>query len=179
MPQFAKLNASNYPSWAGEMQAWLRSQGVWRIVSGQSKAPKLSSSPKDTEEAALDAWTTKSDKAAGYIYLAVEEDQKIPSPFPVTTTLWLCKTPRHRQHRPAQTPPDVRILRKVTTSIAYTQCLDSPKQGTIRPVVLAGRARHHHAAAHPPSHPLGAPLRPPPTQEQLEELGPHTEHSLA
>ncbi|PPQ88952.1 hypothetical protein CVT25_005398, partial [Psilocybe cyanescens] len=77
LPNFAKLNASNYPSWCGEMQAWLCAQAVWRIVSGQSKAPRQSSPPKDTEEAALDAWNTKSDKAAGYIYLAVEENQKI------------------------------------------------------------------------------------------------------
>ncbi|PPQ91570.1 hypothetical protein CVT25_012044, partial [Psilocybe cyanescens] len=70
LSNFAKLNASNYPSWCGEMQAWLCAQGVWSIVSSQSKAPKQFSPPKDTEEAALDAWNTKSDKAAGYIYVS-------------------------------------------------------------------------------------------------------------
>ncbi len=77
MPNFTKLNASNYPTWSGEMQAYHRSQGVWRIVSGDSKQPTLSSTPTDAQEAALEAWQLKSDKAAGYIYLAVEDNQKV------------------------------------------------------------------------------------------------------
>ncbi|KJA13753.1 hypothetical protein HYPSUDRAFT_209280 [Hypholoma sublateritium FD-334 SS-4] len=71
IPNFTKLNASNYPTWSGEMQAYLRSQSVWRIVSGNSKQPNTSSTPSNTQAAALEAWQLKSDKAAGYIYLAM------------------------------------------------------------------------------------------------------------
>ncbi len=102
MPHFTKLNATNYPTWAGEMQAYLRSQGVWRIVSGDSKAPKLSSTPTEAQEAALDAWNLKSDKAAGYIFLAVEDNQKVHfaniSDNPVK--MWDALAAVHLQKRP-------------------------------------------------------------------------------
>ncbi|KAF4618248.1 hypothetical protein D9613_011683 [Agrocybe pediades] len=77
MPQFTKLGATNYPTWAGEMQAWLRAQSVWRIVSGESTIPTLPSPPTEAQLASHDSWLAKSDKAAGYIYLLVEDDQKI------------------------------------------------------------------------------------------------------
>jgi len=62
------------------MQAWLRAQGVWRIVAAVSLAPKLPASPAVASEAqiaALDAWELKSDKACGWMYLSIEDDQKI------------------------------------------------------------------------------------------------------
>jgi len=62
------------------MQAWLRAQGVWRIVAAVSLAPKLPASPAVTSEAqitALDAWELKSDKACGWMYLSIKDDQKI------------------------------------------------------------------------------------------------------
>ena len=80
MPNFTKLNASNYPTWSGEMQAYLRSQGVWRIVSGDSKQPTLSSTPTDTQEAALEAWELKSDKAVKWC-----SGPPLDSPFPLIT----------------------------------------------------------------------------------------------
>ncbi|KAJ2924412.1 hypothetical protein H1R20_g12680, partial [Candolleomyces eurysporus] len=40
-PSFSKLNGSNYATWAGDMEAWLKSQGLWRLVSGTSKPPAL------------------------------------------------------------------------------------------------------------------------------------------
>jgi hypothetical protein len=102
LPTFAKLNASNYPTWCGEMQAWLRSQGVWCIVSGQSKAPTISSPPKDGEEAALNTWYLKSDKAAGYIYLAVDENQKIhfATISDDSVKMWAALAAVHLQKRP-------------------------------------------------------------------------------
>jgi len=71
MPQFTKLGSTNYPTWAGEMQAWLCANSVLRIVSGNSKAPTLSSPPTDAQIASFDAWTAKSDKAAGYLYVSL------------------------------------------------------------------------------------------------------------
>ncbi len=44
------------------------------------RPPKLSSTPTEAQEAALEAWQLKSDKAAGYIFLAVEDNQKVRSP---------------------------------------------------------------------------------------------------
>lgn len=76
-PNFTKLDATNYPTWSGEMQAWLRSQGLWKLVSGSSKPPKLSSPPTLEEEKALELWEDKSEKAAGHIYLMVQPDQRI------------------------------------------------------------------------------------------------------
>ncbi|TFK18789.1 hypothetical protein FA15DRAFT_602637 [Coprinopsis marcescibilis] len=38
-PSFAKLGHTNYNSWAGDMEAWFRSQGLWRLVSGSSPRP--------------------------------------------------------------------------------------------------------------------------------------------
>ncbi|RXW11867.1 hypothetical protein EST38_g13990 [Candolleomyces aberdarensis] len=82
------------------MEAWLKSQGLWRIVSSSQKCPELKSpSPsKDntTAESATtsataaaqakllevktlklqDAWDARSDKAAGWIWLMLDQDQK-------------------------------------------------------------------------------------------------------
>ena len=84
------------------MQAWLRANGVWRIVSGQSKCPTLPDSPTEAQQTAFDAWTTKSDKAAGYIYLYVEDNQKIHftgiSDDPVK--MWAALVAIHLQKRP-------------------------------------------------------------------------------
>ena len=84
------------------MQAYLRSQGVWRIVSGDSKQPTLPSTPTDAQEAALEAWQLKSDKAAGYIYLAVEDNQKVHfaniADDPVK--MWTALASIHLQKRP-------------------------------------------------------------------------------
>ncbi|TFK16771.1 hypothetical protein FA15DRAFT_606437 [Coprinopsis marcescibilis] len=58
LPSFPKLGHTNYNSWAGDMEAWFRSQGLWRLVSGSSPRP-------GEYEAALDSWETKADRAAG------------------------------------------------------------------------------------------------------------------
>jgi hypothetical protein len=65
-PAFAKLNGENYSTWSGEMEAWLRASGLWRLVSGKVKAPVVSAAV--TEANALDAWEAKLDKAAGWLF---------------------------------------------------------------------------------------------------------------
>ena len=104
-PNFPKLGGTNYPCWSGDMEAWLKACGLWRIVKGLSARPTFasiapstleteSSTPgstakakkvaaaaaelKDAWEAKAmemqDAWDQKSDKAAGWIWLSLEED---------------------------------------------------------------------------------------------------------
>ena len=104
-PNFPKLGGTNYPCWSGDMEAWLKACGLWRIVMGLSARPTFasiapttldteSSTPgstakakkaaaaaaelKDAWEAKAmemqDAWDQKSDKAAGWIWLSLEED---------------------------------------------------------------------------------------------------------
>jgi hypothetical protein len=76
-PTFSKLNASNYPTWVDNMEAWLMSSGLWRIVSGISIRPTPSNPPTEDNTALVEAWDIKSEKAAGWIFLMVEDNQKI------------------------------------------------------------------------------------------------------
>ncbi|KAI0937671.1 hypothetical protein AcV7_010378 [Taiwanofungus camphoratus] len=78
-PSFSKLNASNYKSWAGDMTAWLRSAGLWHLVSGAypKPTPKDVKAPTDAEATKLEAWEVQEAKAAGWLYLMVEADQKV------------------------------------------------------------------------------------------------------
>ena len=69
-PSFPKLNSRNYASWRDQMAAWGRKQGWWRIVSGDVTRPDVTSGD------AYQRWLEKVDKAAGEIYLAIEDDQK-------------------------------------------------------------------------------------------------------
>ncbi|KAJ2917733.1 hypothetical protein MD484_g2610, partial [Candolleomyces efflorescens] len=48
-PSFSKLNGSNYATWAGDMEAWLKAQALWRIVNGTSKRPLLEGENTDTK----------------------------------------------------------------------------------------------------------------------------------
>jgi hypothetical protein len=89
-PSFARLTSTNYTTWSGDMEAWLKSLGLWRIVSGSQKHPSLKSPSADSvaDSAAQnelleaktlelqDAWDAKSDKAAGWIWLMLDQDQK-------------------------------------------------------------------------------------------------------
>lgn len=77
LPTFAKLNEENYSTWSGEMEAWLRASGLWRLVSGRQKAPSTSSPVTQAEADALDAFEARLDKAAGWLYLMVEQEQRI------------------------------------------------------------------------------------------------------
>src|ERR1700678_1248220 len=51
MPKFKPLSNSNYPEWCGEMKAWLMKNGLWKEA--------------------------KAERAAGEIYLLVENDQRV------------------------------------------------------------------------------------------------------
>jgi hypothetical protein len=101
-PNFTKLNSTNYPTWAGNMEAWFRSAGLWHIVNGSTKSPMLSEKPTDAENLALEAWEVKSDKAAGWLFLMVEDDQKIHfdkiKDDPVQ--MWAALEAVHMQKRP-------------------------------------------------------------------------------
>jgi hypothetical protein len=77
IPIFDKLNSTNYNTWNGDMEAWYRSQALWRLVSGTSKSPTVSTPAKEGEEDKLEAWQVKADKAAGIMWLMVEPTQRV------------------------------------------------------------------------------------------------------
>src|SRR5215510_13332824 len=68
-PKFALLSSTNYPQWSGEMKAWLMKMGYWQIVNGKESKP--------AEGSGAITWQLKAEKAAGEIYLAVENDQRV------------------------------------------------------------------------------------------------------
>ena len=69
LPKFKPLSNSNYPEWCGEMKAWLMKNGLWRLVSGRETKP--------IKEEALATWEAKAERAAGEIFLLVENDQRV------------------------------------------------------------------------------------------------------
>ena len=71
MAKIKPLSNSNYPEWAGEMKAWLMRNGLWRLVSGKE------TKPKQTDLEKFVVWEEKAEKAAGEIYLMVENDQRV------------------------------------------------------------------------------------------------------
>jgi hypothetical protein len=77
IPTFTKLGPSNYPTWAGEMRAWLRSAGLWCIVDGTTQCPTLGSPSTDGSQGKIEEWVVKADRAAGLLYLMVEQSQRV------------------------------------------------------------------------------------------------------
>jgi len=76
-PDIAKLGPNNYPQWSGEMKAWLRAHQLWRHVSGDLTRP-VKPNPVTEEYTSDDnQWLEKVDKASGWIYLMVEQEQRI------------------------------------------------------------------------------------------------------
>ena len=69
MAKIKPLSNSNYPEWSGEMKAWLMRNGLWRLVSKREVKP--------SKEDDLNKWEAKAEKAAGEIYLMVENDQRV------------------------------------------------------------------------------------------------------
>ena len=59
------------------MEAWYHAQALWRLVSGASKAPTISTPPREGEEDKLEAWQVKADKAAGIMFLMFEPMQSV------------------------------------------------------------------------------------------------------
>jgi len=59
------------------MEAWYHAQALWRIVSGASKAPTVSIPAREGEEDKLEAYQIKADKAAGIMWLMVEQAQRV------------------------------------------------------------------------------------------------------
>ena len=53
------------------MKAWLMKLGLWRLVNSQEKKPTVD---KDNN---IEKWEIKAEKAAGEMYLAVKDDQRI------------------------------------------------------------------------------------------------------
>ncbi|KAF8804761.1 hypothetical protein BYT27DRAFT_7106804, partial [Phlegmacium glaucopus] len=84
------------------MEAWFRSSGLWRIVNGSTPLPSLSAEPTDAQLLAVETWETKSDKAAGSLFLMVEDDQKVHfneiRDNPVA--MWTALQAVHMQKRP-------------------------------------------------------------------------------
>ena len=68
MAKIKPLSNSNYPEWCGEMKAWLMRNGLWRLVSKKERKPAASLADE------LEKWEIK---AAGEIYLLVENDQRV------------------------------------------------------------------------------------------------------
>ena len=54
------------------MQAWLQISGLWRLVNGTYIKPSTPSPPTESDLVAEEAWQSKADKAAGWLYLMVE-----------------------------------------------------------------------------------------------------------
>ena len=67
-PSFEKLHEHNYPDWKGNMCAFLRMKGVWRIVNGDEAAP--------TDADKLEKFTLRQEIAAGAIFLACDAKQQ-------------------------------------------------------------------------------------------------------
>ena len=82
--------------------SWLKVNGLFRLVTGTATKPTVSSEPKAGEEDALEAWETKQEKAAGMIFLMVEQDQEVhfngEKDDPVK--MWKALEDAHKQKRP-------------------------------------------------------------------------------
>jgi len=72
-----KLNSNNYNTWNGHMEAWFCAQALWRIVSSVSKLPTVSATSKEGKEDKLEAWQLKADKAAGIMWLMVDNTERV------------------------------------------------------------------------------------------------------
>ena len=61
------LNGSNYREWESQMTAFLRSQGLWRIVNRMATCPD-----ETTHQDAANKWDMSDDMAQGQITLRLD-----------------------------------------------------------------------------------------------------------
>ena len=61
------LNGSNYREWESQMTAFLRSQGLWRIINGTATCPD-----ETTHQDAANKWDMSDDMAQGQITLHLD-----------------------------------------------------------------------------------------------------------
>ena len=86
-PTFPKLNNYNYKSWSGDIQAWLMSKELWMLVAGDEPCPD------DSDKESKLKWKKRAQKAAGELFLSVDQDQKshfhgiLSDPIRIWTTL--------------------------------------------------------------------------------------------
>lgn len=75
--RFPHLKTGNYPSWAGDMRAWLMSKGLWRLVQGDERLPVAAErTATEAELKATEVWRNRALRAAGELYLAITDEQK-------------------------------------------------------------------------------------------------------
>jgi hypothetical protein len=79
---FAKLNSTNYHSWAGSMKAHQKSNGTWGYVTGSMCFPTaaIPSSPTPTEQKEIDNYYLNRDKAWGILYLGIDDSRLMTTP---------------------------------------------------------------------------------------------------
>ncbi|KAG2107643.1 uncharacterized protein F5147DRAFT_802110 [Suillus discolor] len=83
----AVLTEANYSTWKGEMKAYLRTKGLWLLVSGKETCPPASLAEEQAK------WDQKQDKAAGELFLHCSADQRLhfedvqDNPVKIWTTL--------------------------------------------------------------------------------------------
>ena len=79
VPDFEKLGASNYTTWAQDILAWLATQQLKKLVLGKQPKPSPADSNAITpeEQSAMDTWEDKAEKAAGWIITLIKHDQRV------------------------------------------------------------------------------------------------------
>ncbi|KDQ05940.1 hypothetical protein BOTBODRAFT_122088, partial [Botryobasidium botryosum FD-172 SS1] len=95
LPSFAKLSESNYDSWHWDMMMFLKTRKLWSHVDGSDPQPAPADKAKPTadELKELRAWKQCVEAAAGYIWYALDANQKthvkpfIEDPGKMWTTL--------------------------------------------------------------------------------------------
>lgn len=92
----SKLTSTNYNTWKGEMKAFLRTKGLWTIVSGTEKHPD------DSKLEAQTKWDLRADKAAGELYLALSSEQRthVDAVQDDPVQIWSTLASIHLQQRP-------------------------------------------------------------------------------
>ena len=75
---FEKLSRLNYSSWAGNARAYLATKSLWGQIDSSDPMPKIAApaTPTAAEAKELREWKQRKARAAGEIWLMIEEGQK-------------------------------------------------------------------------------------------------------